>query len=65
MWTVSFEKAVLSRQARRILSEFNFEMYGESRIDMEENEFFHFEQALADHGIKIPVDGGDSWLKGC
>lgn len=63
-WTVSFEKTVLNEKAAEILKDFDFEIYGDSRVDMEENDFFNFEEALADNGIKIPVDGGNSWAKG-
>ena len=63
-WTVSFEKSDLTDETREVLNDFEFEEYGPTRIDMDEDEFFSYKDALENKGLTAPVDGTNSWAKG-
>lgn len=68
-WTVSFNKLELSDQSLELLSsDFEFVEFkegdGNIRIDMEEGEFFSFEEENSNKGFKsLPTDGSNSWGK--
>ena len=64
VYVISFEKADIDERTFLILKDsgLEFETVG-NRIDMEESDFFNFEELCSARGITLPVDGGNSWGK--